>query len=111
MHCSFCNVNYTIIGRVENFDNDFQYIAVKSNITSLLPNNQTLYHMHPSGTKDPSLAAEIMDKESKKKKVIDYFSQLNEFQIRSLYEMYKVDFELFGYTAYPYVKAEQNKLQ
>ena len=109
MHCNYCAIKYNVIARVENFDNYLQYIAGKSNITSFLRiENQAIYHIHPSGGTRYSSPPKNFSKKDKERKVIDYFSQLNELQLRRLYEMYQIDFELFGYTEYPYVKSVRN---
>ena len=38
-----------------------------------------------------------------------YFAQLNTYQLEQLYEMYKVDFEMFGYKLEPYVSLTMMK--
>ena len=40
----------------------------------------------------------------KDRKVIDYFAQLDKKTLKRLYDMYKIDFEMFGYSLQPYVK-------
>jgi hypothetical protein len=38
-----------------------------------------------------------------KDKVGEYFSQLTKHQVIELYEMYRLDHELFGYSPVPYI--------
>ena len=47
----------------------------------------------------------VTSKQTRKKqeRTIDYFSRLNLKQLDDLYNMYKIDFEIFGYAEYPYV--------
>ena len=103
MHCDYCGIKYDIIGRIESFENDLQYIANKNNITSLLPKEKSKYHIHPSGGQQYSRPKSI-SRLDKNEKVIDYFSMLNANQLHGLHNMYKIDFELFGYSTHPYAK-------
>ena len=36
-------------------------------------------------------------------KTIKYFSTLNKTQLYKLYELFRLDFEIFGYSVYPFV--------
>ena len=104
MHCDFCEINYDIVGRVENLEEDLKYIAHVNNFTSLLPSK---FHVHPSGVKrfaspnDRTGENEVIQMSSSKRskeKTIKYFSMLNFNQSQALYNMYQLDFEIFGYS-------------
>ena len=40
-----------MIGRLESFDDDIQYIANIKNLTSALPKNKESFYLHRSGSK------------------------------------------------------------
>ena len=108
MHCDYCEIKYDIVGRVESLEVDLKYIAHMNNFTSLLPDDENKYHVHPSGgdrfSPAPDVTKSDLMKEQKKiKKVKRYFSLLNSNQLKDLYNMYQIDFEMFGYTEEPYV--------
>ena len=69
-----------MIGRTETFDEDVKYIMKKSNLESLF-SMKSIKKLH-----------------SKTNKMTQkYFSQLTKGPVNSLYNMYKMDFEIFGY--------------
>ena len=75
----------------------------------MLPNDENILHVHPSGTKrfhSPlgNKENKVIDSKRKNEKALDYFSMLNSSQLQGLYDMYKIDFKIFGYSEYPYVK-------
>ena len=96
MYCNYCGIKYDIIGRVEDFEQDFRLIMHKASLGHLLPNDKSRYHIHPSGTQTISAPSheEIPTYTEKVKK---YFSQLSTWQLDQLYKLYKLDFEMFGY--------------
>ena len=108
MHCDYCEINYDVIGRVETLEEDLKYIADINNFSSDLPTDKHKLHVHPSGTKrfSPSPYVEksnITDVKNKQDKTIKYFSLLSSMQLKRLYNMYELDFELFGYSQHLYV--------
>ena len=109
VHCDFCGINYDMIGRVESLEDDLKYIAHVNNFTNLLPENKNKFYVHPSGgdrfSPAPDLSKnDLIKKRRKTNKIIYYFSMLNSSQLKGLYSMYQIDFEIFGYTEDPYVK-------
>ena len=100
-YCHYCEIKYDIIGRLEKFENHVRYIVYKNNLTHLLPDNQFKYHMHPSGRQKFS-SLKGKSKSTIDEKVKQYFSQLSTAQLKRLYEMYKIDFEMFGYNKNKY---------
>ena len=112
MHCDFCEINYDIVGRVETLEEHLKYIAHINNFTSFLPNDESKYHVHPSGMKrfaSPEALQNnnIANLRIKEEKITKYFSMLDLKQLDGLYNMYQIDFELFGYSEYPYVKRDK----
>ena len=92
-----------MIGRVEHFKEDLKYLADGNNFTSLLSNEAYKLHLHPSGSKRFT-RPQANQTSNKEQKIINYLSLLSSTQLGELYSMYKIDFEMFGYTEYPYVK-------
>ena len=113
MRCNYCEINYDVVGRVENLEEDIKYIAHINNFTSSLPKNEWHFHVHPSGIKQFTSPKHIqqnklMDSKRKEEKAIKYFSLLTSDQINGLHNMYQIDFEIFGYSEYPFVKHDKN---
>ena len=108
-HCDYCDIKYDFIGRVEHFNSDFSYVAQMTNISlHNLPTKEL--RVHPSGSDKRYSIPEKISNKDKNKKVIDYFAQLSARQLVALYNMYKIDFEMFGYNLQPYVQPFQMKL-
>ena len=88
--CFYCDISYNVIGKLETFRDDVNYISLKQNLTNLIP----LLPDHPSsGTKMHTSV----------NKTKQYFAQLNKIQIQQLCEMFQIDFELFGYASQSYL--------
>ena len=68
-----------------------------------------ILHYHPSGSDERYAVPKKLTKEEKDVKVTNYFAQLDTYQLEQLYEMYKVDFEMFGYKLEPYVTSTMMK--
>ena len=106
MHCNYCNIRYDMIGRVENLENDLEYIAMVKNFSRDLHNLKDNLHLHPSGVKRPETPTESFMKKNNMTEKIDktkrYFMQLSTNQVKAIYNMYKIDFEMFGYSTEPY---------
>ena len=88
MRCFYCDVRYDVIGRMETFSDDLKYIIMKNKLGDILSEDKKVRTTGGS-PKDDALR---------------YFSQLRKEQIRSLYEVYKMDFKLFGYNVDEYLK-------
>ena len=101
MHCNFCQIDYNVVGRIEHFEEYLDYIVQKSNLVKHQPeNNISRVHMHPSGMHTISPTNHELDKKMKIKK---YLSSLSSQQVRELYNMYKIDFEMFDYDEEEYL--------
>ena len=87
--CQHCYIPYTMIGRMETFDEDVQYIILKNGLEKHLPITKALQFK----SKNSSLRG---NKENRSI-TMQHFSQLKKQQIKELYELYKMDFELFEY--------------
>ena len=106
MKCDYCHIRYDIIGRLEHLEDDLEYIAAVNNFTSDLHSLKDNLHMHPSGTETFEMPNEHLIKKNgmkeKTEKTKRYFMQLNTKQRKNIYHMYKIDFEMFGYSPEPY---------
>ena len=45
----------------------------------------------------------VQEKRTTEEKTINYFSTLSETQLDKLYQLFRLDFEIFGYSVYPFV--------
>ena len=86
--CFHCDIPYNVIGRIETFQEDVQYIILKNNLEKILDLETTLqFHSLNSSKKDT------------KKESLYHFLKLNLTQIQQLYAVYQMDFEMFNYDA------------
>ncbi|XP_071528108.1 carbohydrate sulfotransferase 10-like [Panulirus ornatus] len=89
--CAPCQIDYDVIAHVETLDWDQEYIIRELGLQELLLNA----HTHASNFdryKGTSEAAQF------------YFSQVPASLLRSLAQLYKPDFKLFGYSPENYLK-------
>ena len=95
-----------MIGRLENLGKDLRYIASDNNFTSDLTSSKIDLHVHSSGAKrfekPPKDVLKMKREKEKIEKTKRYFMMLNSTQLENLYQMYKIDFEMFGYSFEPY---------
>ena len=78
--CAFCNIKYTAVGRLETLQEDLLYIGEMAGVEfKMISTNPS------SGGSTSELAG-------------NYFRQLDLRTVKKLYELYKVDFEMFGYS-------------
>ena len=89
--CSFCEVKFDVIGTMEEFEQDIDYIAKKMNFDKLLDNKEKRANQTPSSSNN------------KTERIFSYFSLLEKHVKLRLYNLYKMDFEMFGYDATSYM--------
>jgi hypothetical protein len=77
--CSLCTFEYSAVGRLENMQDDLLFIGQMAGVQ--FKNNVS----HSSSGSTSQLARE-------------YFSQVDEDDVEQLYQLYKIDFEMFGYS-------------
>ena len=87
--CQHCYIPYTMIGRMETFDEDVRYIILKNRLEKQLPITKALQFKSKNSS--------LRDNKENKSITMQHFSQLTKQQIEKLYELYKMDFELFKY--------------
>jgi len=78
--CGYCDVSYKVIAKAENFAEDQKLIGHLANVTFMN------IESHKSNGGDT------------KRLTKKYFSELDINTVKKLYEVYKVDFEMFGYS-------------
>ncbi|XP_073820893.1 carbohydrate sulfotransferase 11 [Musca autumnalis] len=87
--CTPCSINFTIIGKVETFNRDSEYIIRQAGLESLLLG------------KLPKSALKRIGNLSKGAKTHNslekYFSEIKRSTLDQLIDIYKLDFELFDY--------------
>ena len=47
--CTYCDIPYNLIGNMETFEEDVQYILLKQNLTNIIPLSHSNIHGHKSG--------------------------------------------------------------
>ena len=77
--CNYCHLNYEVIGKMETFTNDSNYIMAK---TGMRPSIEQAHISSGGSTSD--LAK-------------DYFANVPNQLIEKLQQLYKIDFEMFDY--------------
>ena len=91
----YCFDRYNVIGTFETIKEDVEYIAQESkldvNITSFPWTNKKNHH---TDTSQEPLS-------------VKYFRQIDRDSIQQLYNIYKIDFEMFGYSVQDYLTGER----
>ena len=89
--CSYCEINYDVIGRMETWNDDLYYIIRKRGLEKVLSMEKVATSHHH--------ATEHSTKEMTK----EYFKTLSQEQKEGLYHMYRMDFEMFNYDPKIYI--------
>ena len=105
-----------MIGRVETLYKDLEYISHINNL-QFITSKKEKFKVNQSGVKrsnnsEPkSQDKNIHEKTTTEEKTIKYFSSLSETQLDKLYKLFRLDFEIFGYSVYPFVlNSNYNKI-
>ena len=85
--CNPCQVNLTHIIKFETFDRDTRKILEKANLMQYLPDSGKIAENVSKGNNNSS---SLVDK---------YLNELPSYLLKELYDMYEIDFDLFGYHA------------
>ena len=116
LNCNYCNIHYDMIGRVETLYKDLEYISHINNL-QFITSKKEKFKVNPSGVKrsnnseTKSQDKNIHEKRTTEEKTIRYFSLLSETQLDKLYKLFRLDFEIFGYSVYPFVlNSNYNKI-
>lgn len=87
--CDYCHNRYDFIGHYEDGDTDMMYIALRAGAEDWIT---FLTDQPVNTTKEFANKSNAMDLLA-----LEYFSSLDRATILSLYDIYRIDFELFGY--------------
>ncbi|XP_067000207.2 carbohydrate sulfotransferase 11 [Anabrus simplex] len=100
--CTPCHVNFTVIAKLETLTRDEEYIIHRAGLEEILM---------PSKSKDRP--KQVINKARGGKATSDlvqkYYNQLTDEQLNKLYQIYGIDFEMFGYNASKYFKMVQKE--
>ena len=101
--CLYCDIDFDVIGKLEDFHDDVAYIAERRNLTDHLRLLNHVQQPKDQWTQEKGNGSKIMfhflsdlrcmHRERREK----YMSQLSQEMVQDLYELYKIDFEMFGY--------------
>ena len=94
MRCGYCDMHYDVIGKMETFQEDVDFIMRAKNLTGRFPDGSL--NTRQSGRK----ASVGMAQEDRIRK---YFDLMAPGVVDRLARAYQVDFEMFGYDAEPYL--------
>ena len=83
--CKHCHISYDVIGHLDTMSEDLRYIILKSNLQKVLKLEDVLavHERSTMHTHDETLA---------------YFAKLSTKDVKTLYEIYKNDFDLFNFS-------------
>ena len=84
-HCFYCDVEYDVIGQLEEYGEDMLYIAMKQNLTSLMKDLTKVKNKTQRKMESSSL------------RILDYMSQIPRDAKEKLFKLYKIDLEMFDY--------------
>ena len=87
-------MKYDVIGTMEEFDSDVEYIARRLAITELLGHKNTRANQTPDSK---------MFQNNRTDRILSHFSLLEKDVKLRLYNLYRIDFEMFGYEATKYL--------
>ena len=96
-----------MIGRVETLKKDLEYIS-RIKILKFTASKNEKFNVNPTGDKivkkhDTKSEQTNKQKITTEEKTIKHFSTLSETQLEKLYQLFQLDFEIFGYSVYPFV--------
>ena len=84
--CDYCSINYTVIAKFETFAKDLEKISAMANLA-----------LSGSIHKNKRLKKEGQGRPTTAELTRTYFRKLPKKYIKELYDIYKIDFEMFGY--------------
>lgn len=90
-NCNFCIIDYDVIGKIETSKEDTRYIFEKKGLQEKLKIRDKI---HATGKNLNKTTEE---------RALEYFQKLNKSTVVGIYERYKIDFEMFGYTVNEYL--------
>ncbi|XP_045130164.1 carbohydrate sulfotransferase 10-like [Portunus trituberculatus] len=89
VQCAVCSSDYQVVIKLETMYTDVQFLAEVAQLKEI-QNVKEWFNKNKSHGSSPSV-------------IPDYFEQLTKKQINLLYQRYKLDFDLFGYSIEEYL--------
>ena len=112
--CAHCDVNYDVIGLTEEFATDFEFITYKANLSNIHGQSSVMHNVGDGRRNKTKKKSQVLEEEIfalpsntslwQDERIGIYLSMLTKDAVRQLYDVYKVDFEMFGYDASKYLK-------
>ncbi|KAJ9588170.1 hypothetical protein L9F63_018462 [Diploptera punctata] len=93
--CTPCHVNFTVIAKLETLTRDQEYIIRRAGLENIL-----MLSRHKDRPK--MVLNKARDGRNTNDLIKKYYSQLTEQQLNRLYNIYGIDFEMFGYNITKY---------
>ena len=84
------NIRFNVIGKLETMKEDVDYIINASNLNISLSSFPRI-NSHSSHSNEHKLLS------------LRYFREIDEESVKKLYDIYKIDFEMFGYSVDDYL--------
>ncbi|XP_037958197.1 carbohydrate sulfotransferase 11 [Teleopsis dalmanni] len=98
--CTPCSINFTIIGKVETFKRDSEYIIRQAGLESLLLGKLPKHKLRKIGNQASGIKTDAL--------LERYFSEINRKTLDQLLDIYRLDFELFNYNFSKYYDVVQD---
>ena len=96
LRCAYCDVPYDIIGKMETFDDDVRYVLSMAGL------DQELNLAPPPPTRDEE-RVRLNKASGDEDRARRYFAQLDKDRKEKIFQLYKYDFEMFGYSTKGYM--------
>ena len=90
LHCQFCHNKFSVIGMFETMKEDVEYIISAS-------------HLNISSSSFPWINSHLARNSDHKRLSVKYFREIDKESLKKLYDIYKYDFEMFGYSVDEYL--------
>ncbi len=94
VNCAFCALDYTFVGKTEALEEDLTRLLELAGVGAV-PGLRLTLHTNAMPPKP--------------NKTMKYFKTLSPEVVRKLYQIYKLDFEMFGYSAKNYLTLKKKK--
>ena len=93
--CTPCHIDYTVIIHLEDIFFDVEYLNYLTGMK--------LLELGHNRITQPKIETEngIVNKDINVEEI--YFKKISKESVMKLYETYKIDFEMFGYSAIPFI--------
>lgn len=88
--CAYCEIQYDVIGQLDTFQDDVKYLVLKNRLEKVIPITEENFSTPLSMMHTKNLT-------------LTYFSKMSKSQKEKVYEMYKIDFEMFTFDSSYYL--------